>query len=252
MCNRSAIFIALTLFVILFCDSTSSECTQQGPCMCLLLDGYYNLTGLANEKPLNDIISNETSNTTVSFHPCSNEKMTMGTDTSTCGSGDGVSLCLYNQTKNQTKPIVRNLGTIEETRIKLSNINKFPIFEIHHKNITSFINIICTKHNKTSFKIESSSINPDSKEYYFYLSSPYGCKIELQKGLSTGSVLVILVFIFVGIYFIGGAIALKMLRGATGWEMLPNHNFWIELPSLVRDGIVFTFNCCRGDSYERI
>jgi len=69
---------------------------------------------------------------------------------------------------------------------------------------------------------------------YFYLSSPYGCKIELQKGLSTGSVLVILFFIFVGIYFIGGAIALKMLRGATGWEMLPNHNFWIELPSLVR------------------
>jgi len=53
MYNRSAIFIALTLFVILFCDSTSSECTQQGPCICFLLDGYYDLTGLANEKLVN-------------------------------------------------------------------------------------------------------------------------------------------------------------------------------------------------------
>ncbi|EFN78207.1 hypothetical protein EAI_08183, partial [Harpegnathos saltator] len=48
-------------------------------------------------------------------------------------------------------------------------------------------------------------------------------------GLSTGSVLVILFFTFAGMYLIAGAIILKTLRGATGWEMLPNHDFWCEL-----------------------
>lgn len=66
------------------------------------------------------------------------------------------------------------------------------------------------------------------------LISPYGCKIEPHKGLSIGSVLVILFFTIAGIYFIGGIITLRILRGATGWEMLPNHDFWSKLPLLVR------------------
>lgn len=74
---------------------------------------------------------------------------------------------------------------------------------------------------------------------HFSLASPYGCILEppkkpINKGLSTGSVLVILFFTFAGVYFIGGVVAMKILRGATGWEMLPNHEFWCELPSLVR------------------
>jgi len=49
-----------------------------------------------------------------------------------------------------------------------------------------------------------------------------------------GSVLVILFFVSAGVYFIGGIIVLKALRGATGWEMIPNHEFWYKLPSLVK------------------
>lgn len=64
--------------------------------------------------------------------------------------------------------------------------------------------------------------------------SPYGCVKEPERGLSTGSVLVILFFVCFGVYFIGGIIVLKTLRGATGWEMVPNHDFWCKLPSLVR------------------
>jgi len=73
---------------------------------------------------------------------------------------------------------------------------------------------------------------------YFILASPYACKIlprkESPKGLSGGSILVILFFTFAGIYFVGGIVTLKLLRGATGWEMLPNHEFWCDLPALVR------------------
>lgn len=72
------------------------------------------------------------------------------------------------------------------------------------------------------------------------------------KGLSVGSILLIIFFVFTGIYFIGGIIALKSLRGATGWEMIPNYTFWQEVSSLVKDGIAYTFNCCRIHSYESI
>lgn len=57
--------------------------------------------------------------------------------------------------------------------------------------------------------------------------------------ISMGSTLVILLFVFSGLYFIGGAIALKFLRGATGWELLPNHEFWCDLPSLIRVSIAY-------------
>ncbi|PSN53026.1 hypothetical protein C0J52_01150 [Blattella germanica] len=72
-------------------------------------------------------------------------------------------------------------------------------------------------------------------------------------GLSTGSVLVIIFFVFVAIYFIGGAIALKLLRGAEGREMIPNYDFWADLPNLVRDGTVFMFSGCQSTpTYDRI
>ncbi|KYN37875.1 Cation-dependent mannose-6-phosphate receptor, partial [Trachymyrmex septentrionalis] len=154
-------------------------------------------------------------------------------------------LCILHNNVNKT---VLTTGTIKETRMKLLD-DKFPIFEILHNDTKIIINIVCYMGNKeTSFALDSIS----NKSYNFKLVSPYGCKLQREMGLSTGSLLVILFFVSVGVYFIGGIIVLKALRGATGWEMVPNHEFWCKLPSLVRDGVVFAFNCCRADSYERI
>ncbi|XP_012538410.2 cation-dependent mannose-6-phosphate receptor [Monomorium pharaonis] len=241
MCGHNAtLFIVLSLFLILFCDTTSSECMQLASCMCSLPDGhYYNLTSLADAEPLFD----NRNNWTVYFHPCTNRPIVIGNDTKTCG-GNGVSLCMKNNTE------VLNMGTVQETHMKLTE-NNVLLFEIHHNNTKSTIIIFCNRvDNKTSFTLDTPI--PDPKNFSFRLMSPYGCAIQPERGLSTGSVLVILFFISVGVYFIGGIIVLKALRGATGWEMIPNHDFWCKLPSLVRDGVVFTFNCCRADSYERI
>ncbi|XP_032676519.1 cation-dependent mannose-6-phosphate receptor-like [Odontomachus brunneus] len=248
MYSRSRTLIALALFLILFCDSTSSECMQLGPCTCFLPDGnYYDLTSLADKETL----SNTKSNLTVYFHPCKDVVIPIKENqNNTCSSGKKVSLCMYNETTNTTI----NFGTVHDTQMKLpKGNNKFPVFEIHRGNITSIINIICAT-DSTDIDFILDNISQDTGKYHFRLVSPYGCRKEqdYNRGLSTGSVLVILFFTFAGIYLVGGAIVLKTLRGATGWEMLPNHTFWCELPSLVRDGIVFTFNCCRANSYERI
>ncbi|XP_025270428.1 uncharacterized protein LOC105252892 isoform X1 [Camponotus floridanus] len=243
MCRDA--FVAFALFLILFCDATSSECTQQGPCICTLSDGYYNLSALADQLPLEDTLGDYT----IYFHPCTNVKIKTQSNIM-CANESKLSVCIFDKQKNLTQ----SFGTIEETTMKLPKGNKYPIFELHHNNITLQIDIICLPNsNGTNFKIDKGNKFPpsSSNQYRFFLISPYGCK-ESYKGLSTGSVLLILFFTVTGIYFIGGIVTLRILRGATGWEMLPNHDFWSNLPLLVRDGIVFTFNCCRADSYERI
>lgn len=68
--------------------------------------------------------------------------------------------------------------------------------------------------------------------------SPKNCLVTMRsRGLSTGSVLVILLFVFSALYLIGGAVALRIFRGAVGLELVPNYDFWCDLPALVRVGI---------------
>ena len=44
------------------------------------------------------------------------------------------------------------------------------------------------------------------------------------------------------LYLIGGVAYQKTQRQASGIELLPNLSFWKDLPSLVKDGCVFTYN----------
>nr|CAD7201503.1 unnamed protein product [Timema douglasi]CAD7411333.1 unnamed protein product [Timema poppensis] len=77
--------------------------------------------------------------------------------------------------------------------------------------------------------------------------------VNLHSGLSTGSLLVILFITFSSIYFFGGVLALKLLRGAEGKEMIPNYDFWVDVPYLCRDGILFLVSGCNpAPAYERI
>ncbi|XP_011690579.1 PREDICTED: uncharacterized protein LOC105451676 [Wasmannia auropunctata] len=158
MCCRNATFIVLSLFLILFCDTTSSECNELVPCICSLPDGYYyNLTALADAEPLEAIVDDKV-NWTIRFHPCTNVKMKLDSNDTTCANGNGVSLCMHN--KNQTLT-----GTVEETKMKLSTAGNFPIFEIVHKDVKSTINIICSpiKEDKTRFILDS-PISSESKQ----------------------------------------------------------------------------------------
>lgn len=234
-------FVIFALLFLFFCDRTSSECTQLTPCLCVFANGEgYDLTNLTNSGTLKATASNRT----FIFQPCKNAALTSNR-TDECSTGNGVSLCVQQGNQN------RSLGTIEETKLVFQpGVAKQPNWMLRHANSTTIVSLSCCETCQTQLSVDSI---PNDLQYHLLLVSPYACKALLHaKGLSTGSILVILLFVFSGIYFIGGAVALKLLRGATGWEMLPNHEFWCELPSLVRDGIIFTFNCFRADSYERI
>ncbi|XP_022796290.1 uncharacterized protein LOC111334745 [Stylophora pistillata] len=85
-----------------------------------------------------------------------------------------------------------------------------------------------------------------------------------NTGLSTGSILLIVFFPLLLVYFMAGLLYNKYHKGVNSFpEMIPNHSFWGEFPLLVKDGCVFTFEritrCCqrlflvsKRDSYEEI
>lgn len=59
------------------------------------------------------------------------------------------------------------------------------------------------------------------------------------SGLSNGSIFLLLLFITALMYFLGGALLLYFIRGARGIEIIPNIDFWMNLPGLVKVNNIF-------------
>lgn len=85
---------------------------------------------------------------------------------------------------------------------------------------------------------------------------PDGCKNGLPSSggedggggggqLSYGSIISIVLASVCVLYFIFGVMMRRRL-GSRGVESIPNHAFWAELPSLVRDGAYYLLIACKG------
>jgi len=67
-----------------------------------------------------------------------------------------------------------------------------------------------------------------------------------KKGLSGGWIFIIILAVIAPLYVIGGCIYKGQKLGATGMDKCPNVEFWRDLPSLVKEGFVFTYSKIRG------
>ncbi|XP_078376511.1 uncharacterized protein LOC144659862 [Oculina patagonica] len=66
-------------------------------------------------------------------------------------------------------------------------------------------------------------------------------------GLSVGSILLIIFFPLLLMYFIVGVLINRFGRGIESMpELIPNHSFWTDFPFLVKDGAVFTCGCIKS------
>ncbi|XP_065845840.1 uncharacterized protein [Oscarella lobularis] len=90
-------------------------------------------------------------------------------------------------------------------------------------------------------------------EYEFVLVSKHCCPVGGGTPLSPGSISIIVVFVFVLVYLIVGALYMKAGKGASGRDVIPNYSFWASLPGLCKDGVKFTF-CCGNikPEYQKI
>jgi len=93
--------------------------------------------------------------------------------------------------------------------------------------------------------------------YTIPLSSPAGCPSSTPppeggggKGLSGGWIFIIILLVAFFLYLVAGWIY-KRHKGASGVvDACPNVEFWRDLPSLVKEGCLFTWSKMRGQSYE--
>jgi len=76
----------------------------------------------------------------------------------------------------------------------------------------------------------------------------YVAKFSVSGGLSAGSIILIVLFVSLILYIVAGVVWNKKKKGATGKELLPNHEFWFGFPGLVKDGFKYFVSktCKRG------
>eukprot|EP01060_Flectonema_neradi_P030086 TRINITY_DN42_c1_g1_i3.p1 TRINITY_DN42_c1_g1~~TRINITY_DN42_c1_g1_i3.p1 ORF type:complete len:233 (+),score=58.56 TRINITY_DN42_c1_g1_i3:66-701(+) len=68
-----------------------------------------------------------------------------------------------------------------------------------------------------------------------------------DDGLTDGGIFLIVFFVGGFLYFALGAAFMYKVKGERGVNMIPNVNFWKDLPFLMKDGAVFLKNkICRG------
>lgn len=96
--------------------------------------------------------------------------------------------------------------------------------------------------------------------YVFNIPTKYSC--PGHSGMSAGWMFVAFLFFGSIIYIVLGVLYNRFRHNATGIEAFPNIEFWKDLPSLVRDGIMFTWgkvaqkatssDTIKNDEYESI
>jgi len=83
-------------------------------------------------------------------------------------------------------------------------------------------------------------LNPPSR---IYPPPPPGSN---STGLSGGSIFLIALLVTAVVYCVGGVLFQKFHKQQTGLSMIPNSQFWLSIPGLVKDGISYSWSKLRG------
>ncbi|KCV71853.1 hypothetical protein H696_01267 [Fonticula alba] len=87
----------------------------------------------------------------------------------------------------------------------------------------------------------------DPCKYVVTWSTKYACAGKSSSGgISGGGVFLIIFFVTLILYFSIGAFYNYKFRGLQGIEILPNSEFWMSLPSYIKDGCRFTYQKIMG------
>jgi hypothetical protein len=129
------------------------------------------------------------------------------------------------------------------TQTVFSSASKSGAFQVSFKGERSVLNIAFSCKNDIGIGAPKFvSEQPDN--ILISWESQYACPINTgsgNKGLSAGSILLIILLVLVVVYLVLGILWQKYRNHATGSDLIPNKEFWTELPILVKDGCVFTY-----------
>jgi len=230
------------------------------PVNCKSPDGTYDLTGLSGA----DIMSKDTAyNYAINVCGQAAKPSTCPT-TLAAGSvyqwplqGTGTCHMLSSWDTTATYTPISNTDPSQGVLVSIKNGDKCADFR---QVIFAFV---CASGSSTTYTLKQP--DPNVCTYSVAMANSFGCPAGSgggggggSKGLSGGSVFLIIFFVGFFVYVLAGCIYKRTKVGASGMEACPNIDFWRDLPSLIKDGFRFTWHklrsCCGGGdaSYEGI
>ncbi|GIY02470.1 uncharacterized protein CDAR_369821 [Caerostris darwini] len=257
----------LFLFVIQINVSATLICTSQDPCKCVLGPGHViDLHTVGSpDRPRFYEITNSNITGFYSYNPCfafnSEDKFaTVSKGNIPC---KNAAACLRTPGSESGEPPEEHAIGIQSTAQFQASVD--GTMEIFYKapGARQNLTVILQCDNTTLYHL---SINqPETSEngsVVMTLSTKCACEKNScsaptpdenpSHGLSVGSKLLIAFFTIFLAYFIIGMVW-NFCNGAHGTELVPNIDFWNELPKLTIEGVAFTCSCFgRKRSYGEV
>ncbi|XP_045168083.1 cation-dependent mannose-6-phosphate receptor-like isoform X2 [Mercenaria mercenaria] len=149
-----------------------------------------------------------------------------------------------------------DIGVPDKVSFNYDGLNVIANYVSQDGTRQSFITLVCDPGAATpSLDVMGEST---TTQYYMTLTSAAACPVPSpfgsSGGISGGSVLLIIFFVLLAVYLATGVAFNKFRRSASGKELIPNLNFWTELPALVRDGVKYSLSlvCKRKSGYGAV
>lgn len=102
------------------------------------------------------------------------------------------------------------------------------------------LNMKCGSTSDTTFTITESPTCTHNIDITLREACPTDFTPAGEGGLSGGSIFLILFFVFLILYFVGGFVFKTKRKGTTGMESIPNIDIWRRVPGLIKDGCQYT------------
>uniref|UniRef100_A0A6P7G7D8 Cation-dependent mannose-6-phosphate receptor-like n=1 Tax=Diabrotica virgifera virgifera TaxID=50390 RepID=A0A6P7G7D8_DIAVI len=250
MINGSNSFFLFFSTVVFLCSSNADTCINHDPCLCRINENdKINISALSEDIKAPKYLSDTDGNLTYTFLGCKDEIFPTDDKTQQYKG----TLILTNRTWdfNRTKNIYDVIGRSDLARFSKDD-DGYVLTYANGSEPLAIITLLCNSYKEPYLKIT------DLQKLSLVLSSPKLCIQTEEHGMSGGSVFLLIFFIVAGVYFVGGAALMYFIRGARGVEMIPNIDFWRNLPGLIKDGLIFLLSGCKpnfvttAETYDRI
>ena len=169
------------------------------------------------------------------YYPC---KIETNWDDTYCTVSTDTALC---QTDNFD---YRMVGTLASVDVKvLTSLASDTSFELLYsrgdESRTGSVTITCDQ-SSDFFKFDYESY----PNYFFSFSVKSACT-RAQGGNPPAFFLILLIVLLIAAptYVVAGVLIMYFYKKARGVELIPNIEFWKDIPFLLKDGFLFTFSC---------